>query len=226
MTPEERKAARIEGMERKKREAEAKAAEAAPDAEPAPIVMPKLVLEGEVPPPAFEDPDEGIFEEDEPQDEFERFLAAQDDETRELLTDAELRVIYEQETARAAKERKEAARKGALARAQRHARVVAGLVGPEALEAQARLDRLNRKVTWTINMPEAGNTGMLIDEGMRIDGRLMRHGETVTGTMAQYESYRSIEWNAHQGELDFQGKGKLSRLRQTASGINNMRGVA
>lgn len=225
MTPEERKAARIEGTRRK---AEEKAAAAAAP-EPPPEVMPPVPREGVMPEPIFAEPDDmqdNQLPTDEPVDDFARFLAAQDDETRSLLSDMELRVIYETETKRAADERKAAAKKGALARAQRHARMVAGLIGPEAMEAQARLDRLNRKVTWTVNMPEAGNTGMLVDEGMRIDGRLLRHGEQMTGTMAEWESYRSIEWNAHQGELDFQGKGKLSRLRQTASALNNMRGVA
>jgi hypothetical protein len=41
--------------------------------------------------------------------------------------------------------------------------------------------------------------------------------------LSEYESYRSIEWLAHQNELDFQGRGRLSRLRQTATGFINNR---
>ena len=191
--------------------------------EPAPIVMPPLVYEGDTPTPTYEEPaDEPEVE---AEDDFTRFLMAQDAETRELLTDIELRVIYEQETKRAADERKAAARKGALARAQRHARMVAGLIPAEAAAAAARLDRLNQKVTWTVNMPEAGNSGTLTDIGLRIEGNLYYHGQQVTTTLAVYESCREIMWRGHQAELDFQGKSKLSRLRQTAIGALNMQGA-
>jgi len=44
-------------------------------------------------------------------DPFERFLAAQDPETRSLLTDIELRVIFEEETKRALDAKKAAQRK-------------------------------------------------------------------------------------------------------------------
>ncbi len=195
------------------------AAASEPEPEPEPITMAPLAHEGAGAPPVFADaaePEPAETIEAPGDDDFVRFLMAQDDETRRLLTDIELRVIYETETKRAAEEKKAAARKGALARAQRHARIVAGLVPVEAAEAAARLEQLSRKVRWRVNMPEAGNSGRLTDVGVRIDGRLLPHGEWITGTQAQYESYREIEDRAHQGELDFQGKGKTSKLRQTA----------
>lgn len=212
----------------------------APEDVPAVLKMPPIVHEGAVAPPRVVEPEEQHIEPETesdnpitpfderpvPGDDFERFLAAQDVETREVLSDVELRVIFETETKRAQEERRAQVRKAAAARALRHAKATAGLIGPEAIAAAALRDRLSQKVEWTVNMPEAGNSGMLIDEGVRINGRLMQHGERITGTLAEYESYRAIEWNAHQSELDFQGRGKLSKLRQTATGFLNMRGAA
>jgi hypothetical protein len=200
------------------------AAAAAPEPEPA--LMPAVPREGEAPQPIIE-VDDGMGISDPPAaglpDPFEAFLAAQDAETRAVLSDADLRVIYELEVKRAAEAKHAAAKKLAAHRAQRHAQAVAGLIPAEQLAAAAQRERLNRKVSWVVNMPEAGNSGMLIDEGVRIDGRLLYHGQKVTGTLAEYESYRSIEWLAHQNELDFQGRGRLSRLRQTATGFINNR---
>jgi hypothetical protein len=220
--------------ERRQAERAEVAARAAAAPEPDPIPMPPIVHEGVGSPtiigdPPAEDPDDatlyGPVEDAEP-DDFERFLAAQDDEIRDILSDVELRVIYEAETKRAAEEKKANAKKLAVARAQRHAKATAGLLGPEAIAAAALRDRLAQKVRWTVNMPEAGNSGMLIDQGIRINGRLLQHGQEITGTLAEYESYRAIEWNAHQNELDFQGRGKLSKLRQTATGFINMKGAS
>ena len=217
LTPEH-KAKMAAGREAARRKAaEAKAATVAAP-EPEPIVMPPVPREGDI--------EENIVEDEiavaEPPvagmpDPFEAFLAAQDEETRSVLTDAELRIIYEVETKRAEEAKRTAAKKAAAVRAQRHAQAVAGLIPGEQLEQLARKERLNRKVTWTVNMPEAGNTGQLIDEGLRIDGQLLVHGTRVDGTMAQWESQRHIMWSAGQNELDFQGKGRLSRLRQSIS---------
>jgi hypothetical protein len=229
-TEEERRASSLAATERHRLKrlevAEARiVAAAAP--EPEPTLMPAVPREGELrgepddwqpPAPLLGDiPVVGL------PDPFEAFLAAQDAETRAVLTDAELRVIYELEVKRAAEAKHAAAKKLAAHRAQRHAQAVDGLIPAEQLAAAAQRERLNRKVSWVVNMPEAGNSGMLIDEGVRIDGRLLYHGQKVTGTLAEYESYRSIEWLAHQNELDFQGRGRLSRLRQTATGFINNR---
>ncbi len=232
LTPEQKEkmaAGRQAAREQRARDAVlAQAAKlAVPEIEP--VVMPPVPRESDVPEAVLED-ESGVTE---PPvagmpDPFEAFLAAQDEDTRSLLTDAELRIVYEVETKRAEEAKKTAAKKSAAARAQRHAQAVAGLIPAEQMTEFARQERLNRKVTWTVNMPETGGATpngrpVLIDEGMRIDGRLLVHGTKITGTMAEYESYRSIEWLAHQNELDFQGKGRLSRLRQTATGFINGR---
>jgi len=211
---EEQKAKLRENLALAREARAAKKAAAAASSEDAPLPMPPVPREGESAPvigldeplPVAEPPAE---------DDFERFLALQDEETRSVLSDMDLRVIYETEKTRAKAERKEKIKKQAQDRAQRHARLTAGLLTPQAIEAAGLRDRLSRKVKWTVNMPEAGNTGRLIDQGIRIDGRLLHHGTEIVGTLAEYISYREIEWRAHQNELDFQGKGRMSRLRRS-----------
>jgi len=218
LTPEH-KAKMAAGREAARRKAaEAKAATVATP-EPEPLVMPPVPREGEIAEANLVEDEIAVAE---PPvvgmpDPFEAFLAAQDEETRSVLTDAELRIIYEVETKRAEEAKRTAAKKAAAVRAQRHAQAVAGLVPAEQMEELARKERLNRKVSWTVNMPEAGNTGQLIDEGLRVDGQLLYHGKTVTGTMAEWESQRHLMWSADQNELNFQGKGRLSKLRQAIS---------
>ena len=163
---------------------------------------------------------------DEPQDDFERFLAAQDADIRDLLSDLELRVIYDAEQKRAAEEKKTTAKKLAVQRAQRHARSTAGLIGPAALAAADLRERMNLPVSWVINMPEAGNSGTVIDEGVRINGKLYVHGTTVEGTLAEYISYREIEYRAHENERQFQGRSRMSRLAQSGMRFLNNVGHA
>jgi membrane protein involved in colicin uptake len=212
----------------RKAAAEAAAAKAAaPD--PTPVAMPPIAHEDTEPAPLFDDgtrpePDPNAI--DEPQDDFERFLAVQDSETRAVLSDMELRVIYETEAKRAADERKAALKKAAALRAARHARATAGLIPAEAVAAQALRDRLSQKVSWIVNMPEAGNSGTLIDAGVRINGVLYVHGSTVTGTLGEYISYREIEARAHENERQFQGRSRMSKLAQTGMRFLNNEGHA
>jgi hypothetical protein len=217
LTPEHKEkliAGRKAAAERRKAEATAKAAAPYPV-----LTMPPIVHEGEITEADMKWADIVVDRVEggpaEPEDDFERFLASQDAETRNILTDVELRVIYEVETKRAADERRATLKKTVAAKALRHARASAGLIGPEAVATAALLDRLSQKVTWTVNMPEAGNSGTLIDEGVRINGRLLQHGTQVTGTLGEYISYREIEYRAHENERQFQGRSRMSRLSQT-----------
>ncbi len=231
LTPEQleaRKIALAKGREtaaaNRKAALEKAAAGAAP--EPKPVAMPPIVHEGETAPPVIGEPtqDEDETFDDDPLDEFQRFLAAQDADIRSLLSDMELRVIYEAEQKRAADEKKAAAKKTAVARAQRHARATAGLIGPEAIAATDLRERLARKVSWTVNMPEAGNSGTLVDQGIRIDGNLYVHGTEMTGTLGEYISYREIEYRAHENERQFQGRSRMSRLAQSGMRFLNNEG--
>ncbi len=170
-------------------------------AEPKPVAMPPIVHEGESAPAVIGEPEDAQDNQlptDDPLDEFQRFLAAQDADTRHELSDMELRVIYEVEQKRAADEKKAAAKKLAVARAQRHARTTAGLIGPEAIAASA--------------------------VKARIDGNLYVHGTEMTGTLAEYISYREIEYRAHENERQFQGRSRMSRLSQSGMRFLNNEG--
>ncbi len=167
--------------------------------------------------------------EDEPDDEpkrtldpYERFLADLDDETRELLTEPDgstpqLRAIYEAEVTRAKASRREVAKKQAAARASRHAKVDAGLVTPEDAAATALREKMQRKVTWTPELP-TDPSGNLVDVGYRVDGRILFHGQKMTGTYGEWLSYREQAWRARSHEMDFEGKGLLNAQRRLSTG--------
>src|ERR1700688_1017817 len=118
-TPEEREAYSIAAKQRHADRRARLAAQAA--AAPAPLAMPPIVHEDAV--PAEDYSDEAINEEnhrigqEDLDDPFEKFLLAQDAETRAILSDVELRVIYESEAERAANERKAALKKATTMRA-------------------------------------------------------------------------------------------------------------
>ncbi len=155
-------------------------------------------------------------------DPFERFLAAQDEETRDLLSDIELRVIFEEETKKAALAKKDAARKAAVKRAERAAKADAGLISSGDLAAQQLRERNSQKVRYTPMLPQTPDGG-LIDEGFRVDGRLLFHNMPITVTRAEALSLREMEWRAMSAELDFEGRNRLSQLRRTATGALDQR---
>jgi hypothetical protein len=234
---DEQRAARAAALAKgRERAAANRAAKAAAPDEP-PVVMPPIVHEdaGPLGDPAAASTGAAASESFSTQngpdtiegaDDFERFLLAQDDETRSVLSDVELRVIFETETKRAAEERKVLLKKAVATRALRHARATAGLIPAEAIAAQSLRDRMSQKVQWIINMPEAGNSGTLIDQGVRIDGKLYVHGQSVTGTLAEYISYREIEGRAHENERQFQGRSRMAKLSQTGMRFLNNEGHA
>jgi hypothetical protein len=229
---EEEKQRRREALARGREKAAANRAALKAAPKPEPVAMPPIVHEGESQPPIIGEPpspdplDDDLGPVGEPQDDFERFLASQDADIRDLLSDVELRVIYEAEQKRAAEEKKTAAKKLAVQRAQRHARATAGLIGPAAITAADLRERMNMPVSWVVNMPESGNSGTLIDEGIRINGKLYVHGTTVEGTLAEYISYREIEYRAHENERQFQGRSRMSRLAQSGMRFLNNEGHA
>jgi hypothetical protein len=213
LTPEHKEkliAGKKAAAERRKAEAAAKVVAPYPA-----LAMPPIVYEDDGPAAVIAEIEDRFGEPVEGMGDFERFLASQDAETREFLTDAELRVIYEVETKRAGDEHRATLKKAVVARALRHARASAGLIGPEAVATAALRDQNAQLVTFVVNMPEAGNSGTLIDEGLRIDGVLLRHGTKVTCTLGQYKSYREILNRAHENESQFQGRSRMSRLSQT-----------
>jgi hypothetical protein len=218
-TAEEREAYSIAAKERHAAKVAAKAAAAE---EPAPEVMPTLDpparIEDET--PVSEPLVSGI---DNP---FERFLAELDPATRELLTEEDgsipqLEAIWAARVKEAKDARREVAKKQASARAARMAKTDAGLIAPEDVALADLSRRNNRKVKWVVEMAKDPN-GNLIDEGYRIDGRLYRHGETATGTYAEWMSYIEMVYRARNAEMDFEGKGLANEQRRLSTGALSM----
>lgn len=169
---------------------------------------PPRIVPGElVPDPDF---DEVVVEE--PLDEFGRFLQTLDAETRDLLGIEELRTIYADQQKKAREEKRAATKKAVAARAKHHALVAEGLLSADALTDQAWLDRMNETVRHTIDLPELG------DIGIRVDQKVFLHGHTYMLTRAEHASIISMEYQAQQQELLFEGKDKRHWLRRRARG--------
>jgi hypothetical protein len=193
------------------------------DGEPEPEMMPSL---DDRAPPKVEDPLDEMGVSEPPvsglADPFERFLADLDPETRDLLTEEDgsipqLEKIWTDRVKEAKDARREVARKQASARASRLAKTDAGLISPEDAEAAALQRRMNRKVSWIVDMVRDAN-GNFIDEGYRVDGRIWQHGEKVTGTYGEWLSYIEMNFRARNHEMDFEGKGLLSEQRRLSTG--------
>ena len=206
-----------ETKRRKKLEAAAAIATGAAPEEEAPIIMPPLDgPRADLEEPAIAEPPKvGL------PDPFEAFLADLDDETRELLTEPDgstpqLRAIYDARNAKAKEARRKVAQEKAAAKADRHTRGAAGLISDKEMAAQALREKMNRKVTWVPEIPVDAN-GNLIDEGYRIDGRILHHGLPVTGTYGEWLSYREQAWRARNHEMDFEGKGLLNAQRRLST---------
>jgi hypothetical protein len=160
----------------------------------------------------------------EPTSRYDVFYASLSDETRELLSDAELRAVFLASEKKAADERKTQLQKQAAERALSMSRADAGLVPKEQAEAMALRERMNRKVKWQVSLPFVGDSGGTADEGLKIDGRVFYHGQEVTTTYAEWLSCREMLYRLRQHEMDFEGRGRLHHLRRDISehGINSM----
>lgn len=158
------------------------------------------------------------------QSRYDVFYASLSDETREMLSDAELRAVFMASEKKAAEERRAQLQKQAAEKALSIARADAGLVPREQAEALALRERNNRKVKWRVNLPFVGDTGGTADEGLKIDGRVYYHGQEVTTTYAEWLSCREMLYRLRQHEMDFEGRGRLHHLRRDIAehGINSM----
>ncbi len=160
------------------------------------------------PPPA-----EPVIDEPEALDDFGRFLLSLDAETRELLDVAELRSIYADQQKKAREEKRAATKKAVAARAKHHALVAEGLLPVEAIADQEWRDRMfGEKVHHTIDLPELG------DIGIRIDQKVFYHGHGYWFNRAEFADIISMEYQAQQQELLFEGKDKRHWLRRRARG--------
>ena len=146
-----------------------------------------------------------------PLDPFEMFLFSLDADTRELLSDEELRSIYADQIAKAYAEKKAQKKKAAIERALETARMEAGLIPAEAQEAAAVMRRNAEPVRMTVELPPTGDQGEIADIGLRIDQKVFLHGHTYTLSRAQADSFREIIYRASQHELEFRGQNLRQR---------------
>lgn len=198
-----------EEQKQKRRENLAKARAARGKNRPMPVTkVPEQVAETIVREPVFAP---GVA------DPFDAFVASLDSETRRILNDLELRAIFEAQKKKAAEEKKAITQRRVAEQALHHAKVDAGLLPTTAIVHADWKKRMDEMVTFTVDLPEMG------DWGLRVDGKIIHHGETITCTRAQYLSYAEMCWRNRQVELDFEGKGRLSHLRRVSTGALNAR---
>ena len=198
----------------KRRAAAVSAPPARPVIEEPPLVAPPMVYEGEghVAPAAFAEPEPEQVGKPAELSQFDLFVRGLDDETRSLLNDAELQAIFEAQQKKALEEKKALVRQSVAQRAAHAAKVNAGLLPTSVIEHEDWWRKMQRRITWTVDMPEQ------TDWGLRVDGRMYHHGEQVTSTMAEYLSCREMMWRNRQVDLDFEGKSRLSHQRRLSTG--------
>lgn len=144
-------------------------------------------------------------------DPFDLFLVSLDRETRDLLSDVELRQIYAEQLVAAKAEKKAQKKKAATELAKNAARMGAGLVPAATAEALAVARRNNELMRLQITLPPAGEHGEVADIGLRIDQKVFLDGHTYTLTRAQFDSFREILYRSSEHELLFQGQNKRRR---------------
>jgi hypothetical protein len=189
-----------------------------------PVADPSPLEPAPVMPPMPEDDGGGMTQpvfDEEPEtgapvslDPFEVFFGSLSQETRDLLSEDDLREAFAKANDQAREERRAQLRKAAAEKAKAHARASAGLVPKEQMEVLAWQDKMSRKVRWTPIMPFVSDTGGIADEGLLVDGRRYYHGQEVETTYGEWLSAREMIWRLRQHELDFEGKGRLHHLRR------------
>ncbi len=151
-----------------------------------------------------------------PSTAFELFLHSLDLETRDLLSLAELREIFDIQVAAAKAEAKAAKKKAASETAKQAARMEAGLVPMATIEDIEWQRRMKEVFRFKIELPPAGAQGEVSDIGLRIDQKIFLDGYTYPMTRSEIESRRDIVYRAGQHELMF--KGQSIRERQWIMG--------
>lgn len=175
----------------------------------APIAEAPTIEVAPAPEPVVEAEDEG----------FEQYVAQLDAETRTILNREELRAIFFARTKKVTETKRARALQIASEKAEQQAKANAGLLTPAEVEKAKLRDRMNELVSVTIDMPTFGDNGGIGDEGLRVDGKLYRHGETYHVTRAVFMTLRKMQWDAQQAELSFKGFGRLDHIRQRASAL-------
>lgn len=161
-----------------------------------------------------------------PLSEYDRFIATLDDETRALLDDMELRAIFAASQKKIKEEKRDQLRKRVAERALHEARVSEGLLPKEAVAQRAWRERMAESVTFTPHLPESCYMQAFGCAALVVDGRIIRDGIQTTCTRGEFMSYREQVWRAQQGELDFEGRGRLHHLRRQRLDTMEIQGLA
>lgn len=171
--------------------------------------------EGQIAPPTF-----AVPAEDTAPDAFMSFLARVDADTRDLLSEDELRTIFEEQQKRARDEKKALVKKRLVEQALHVAKVHEGLLPQSAKDEADRQRRMNELVTFQVELPPTGENGEIGDIGIRIDQRIYLHGWTYTVTRAEFDSLRDIMYRAGEAELMFEGKSRKYRAWMLSRGTD------
>jgi hypothetical protein len=145
---------------------------------------------------------------------YDLFLLSLDSETRGLLSDAELRAIFEAGEKKALDEKRQRLQKQAADRALHQARAGAGLLPKEAIAEAAWRARMEEKVTFTPHLPESCYMEHFACPCLVVNGKPYPDGVEVTTTRGEYMSFREQVWRAQQAEMDFEGRSRLHHLRR------------
>lgn len=214
LTPEQRREHAIKAAAtraRNKAEREAAAATRARNKAAKEAVMPLIEEEpedfsmneisgsiGEPEPPAPEIADPG--------DPFSVWLLTLEDDTRALFTDEELRASFEENWKKAKQEQRAKRKKEIADSALAASRANLGLLPAEQLE-RMKVARQNARIgKFVVSLPPAQSNGQPADIGLRIDGKVLRDGDTIVCTYGEAASYRDIQYRAGQLELSFKGE--------------------
>jgi hypothetical protein len=123
-----------------------------------------------------------------------------DPETAALITDEELAEIEAEEAKKAKGEQKKQALADVRSIARQRARVEHQLISADVLRSEAEKERMNEPVRFKMQIPLDGSGDPSRGQaGIRVDGRLFRHGHTYTEPRHVFES---IQHNVYRAWLD------------------------
>jgi hypothetical protein len=115
-----------------------------------------------------------------------------------LITDEQLEQIEKKAQERARALRLKEALRDVEAMADAEAKIAQGLIPADVLRTEKEKAEMNEWGRVRVNLPPGG--GAL---GLRVDGRLLRNGETARVTRAEYNSLLYTHYKAHIGEIRF-----------------------
>lgn len=159
---------------------------------------------------------------DELQVDRDTLLAGLSEETRSLLTDADIDQILQEERLRASDEQRKKAREKAREEIRHRMRVEHGLLDAATLRTREQNERLKSKVRIRFDLPGDG-AGHQGSNGIRIDGRLLAVRTWHTVSVAEYESIREMHYNAWINETQFKTLDQASRFGITT--MNRLQGT-